>query len=77
MKTMTVTEFKAHALKAIADVSESRESLLVTKRGRPVVEVMPYTEKQAKAVPGKLAHLLAFEGDIVSPLGEEMWEAAR
>lgn len=77
MKTMTVTEFKAHALQAIAEVSDSREPLLLTRRGRPVVEVSPYREHQLRSQPGRLAHRLIFEKDIVSPLGADMWEAAR
>ena len=76
MKTMTVTHFKAHALRAIAEVSGSRESLVVTKRGRAVVEVVPYREQAAEAKPGKLADLFVFEDDIVSPLGADLWEAA-
>jgi hypothetical protein len=27
--------------------------------------------------PGKLANYLVFEKDIVSPLGEEMWDACK
>jgi prevent-host-death family protein len=77
MKTMTVTEFKAHALSSISNVCESQEPLVVTKRGHPIVEVVPYRETEAKAVPGKLAHMLAFENDIVTPLGAGSWEAAR
>lgn len=77
MNTMTITYFKAHALRAIADVSGSREPLVVTKRGRPVVEVVPYREFAVDAKPGRLAHLLDFEDDIVSPLGAGLWEAAQ
>ena len=75
MKEMSITEFKTHALQVIGEVAECRESVLVTKRGKPVAEVIPYTE--AKPVAGRLAETLVFETDIVSPLGEEMWEATR
>jgi prevent-host-death family protein len=77
VKTMTITHFKAHALRAISDVSGSQEPLVVTKRGRPVVEVVPYRAPAAEALPGKLADMLVFEGDIVSPLGARLWEAAQ
>ncbi len=76
MKSMTVTEFKAQALKAISEVSDSREKLVVTKRGTPVVQVVPYCVELADAVPGKLSHMFDFEEDIVSPLGAEMWNSA-
>ena len=77
MKTMTVTEFKSHALKAIAEVSNSREALVVTKRGAPVVQVVPYCGEVVESVPGKLTHMFEFEEDIVSPLGAEMWNSAQ
>jgi prevent-host-death family protein len=75
MKTMTVTEFKARALKAIAEVSDSREPIVVTKRGKPVVQVVPYCDNLEEAAPGKLSHMFDFEEDIVSPLGAEMWNS--
>lgn len=73
MKTMAITDFKAQALQVIGEVAESKESVVVTKRGKPVAEVVPFTEK--KPVPGKLSTALVFEGDIVSPLGDEIWDA--
>lgn len=76
MKTMTVTEFKSQALKAIAEVSDSREILVITKRGALVVQVVPYCGGVLEAVPGRLTHMLAYEDDIVSPLGAEMWSSA-
>lgn len=77
MKTMTVTEFKAHALAILAKISETQEPLILTKRGVPVAEVVPYRVKGTHPEPGLLAEMFSFEKDIVSPLGEDMWEAAR
>lgn len=42
MKTMPVTDFKAHALKVLGEVAETRESVLVTKRGKPLAEIVPF-----------------------------------
>ena len=75
MKTMAITEFKAHALQVLGEVAETREPVLVTKRGKPLAEIIPFAEK--KPSPGKLADTLVFENDIVSPLGEEDWHACR
>ena len=75
MKTMTITDFKAHALQVIGEVAETKQRVVVTKRGKPVAEVAPFTEK--KPAPGKLADALVFEGDILSPLGEEIWNACK
>ena len=76
MKSMAVSQFKAHALRVLDEIARSGESVLITKRGKPLARVVPPTE-EGKGKPGKLAHTLVFEDDIVSPLGADMWEAAR
>lgn len=75
MKTMAITEFKSHALQVLADIAARKETVLVTKRGKPIAEVVPYTE--AAPVPGQLSEALVFEKDIVTPLGEDMWGACK
>lgn len=76
MKSMAVSQFKAHALRVLDEIARSGESVLITKRGKPLARVVPFAEED-RSKPGKLARTLVFEDDIVSPLGEEMWEAAR
>lgn len=75
MKTMAITDFKSHALQVLDDVATRKERVIVTKRGKPLAEVVPYTEADPTA--GALADALVFEEDIVTPLGEEMWAACR
>ncbi len=75
MKTMAITEFKMHALQVIGEVAETKESVVVTKRGKPLAEIVPFAEKTP--VPGQLADALVFEKDIVSPLGATEWDAAQ
>ena len=77
MDTMTVTQFKARALEVLKRVDEEQEGVLLTKRGRPIAQVVPYREPGAEATAGRLAHLLTFEGDVLSPLGDDLWESAR
>ncbi len=76
MKSMAISEFKAHALRVLDEVARTGEGVVITKRGTPLVRVDPLTE-QGKGEPGKLADAWVFEDDIVSPLGEEMWGAAQ
>jgi prevent-host-death family protein len=40
-KEITATQFKARCLRLLDEVAESGETLVVTKRGRPVVRVEP------------------------------------
>lgn len=75
MRTLAITDFKAHALQVLAKIAETRESVVVTKRGKPVAEVIPFSPDVPR--PGKLADALVFENDILSPLGEDMWDACK
>ena len=77
MKTMAVSLFKAHALQAVGRVARLQERILITKRGKPLAQVVPYQPASRKPVPGRLSEALVFEKDIVSPLGSELWEAGR
>ena len=77
MRTMAISEFKAHALKVLNEVAESQETLIITKRGRPLVQVVPHRKPEMKPSPGKLADAFVFEKDIITPLGEASWEACQ
>ena len=77
MKTMAISEFKAHALQVLGQVARTKESVVVTKRGQPLAEVIPLRNSDETPVPGKLAETLVFEKDIVSPIGESIWSACR
>jgi prevent-host-death family protein len=75
MKTMAISEFKAHALKVLDDVAKSQETIVITKRGKPIAQVGPHRKSEMKPIPGKLAHAFVFEKDIITPLGKGLWEA--
>lgn len=75
--TLSVTEFKAHALEGFKAVSTKNQTLIVTKWGKPIARVVPYQEKSKSASTGRLAHLLVEEHDVISPLGAELWSASK
>ena len=77
MRTMAISEFKAHALKILDEVAKSQETIIITKRGQPLAQVVPYRKSGMKPTPGKLADAFVFEKDIITPLGEDMWEACQ
>jgi len=68
MKTMAISKFKAYALKVLNEVSKSQETVVITKRGKPIAQVVPYRKSGMKPTPGKLAHAFVFEKDIITPL---------
>ena len=77
MKTMAVSEFKAHALQVLGDVDLTHEPVLITKRGKPLAKVIPIShEEEKKPLLGRLAGSIIGEGDIISPIDAE-WNACQ
>jgi antitoxin (DNA-binding transcriptional repressor) of toxin-antitoxin stability system len=70
MTTVAIIEFNAHYLQLFSLVARTKEPVVVTKLGKPLVEVIPFQHSDESPVPGKLSETLVFEKDIVSPLGE-------
>ena len=77
MKTMGISKFKSHALKILDQVAKTQEIIVITKRGKPLAQITPYRNSEINHKPGKLSDALVFEKDIISPLGEEMWDACQ
>lgn len=69
MKTFSVSQFKAHALGILDAVAQTGESVVVTKRGKPLTRVIPYAEPAREMRPGRLAGTLLFEKDLAEPPG--------
>ena len=53
----------------MGQVAKTRESVVVTKRGKPLAEVIPFSTTRPAA--GKLSEALVFEKDIVAPLTKD------
>ena len=77
MKTIAISKFKTHALKMLDQVAKTQENIIITKRGKPLAVITPYRNPDTNPRPGILAETLVFEKDIISPLGEETWEACK
>ena len=77
MKTIAITKFKTHSLKIIDQVAKTQENIVITKRGKPLAVITPYRNPDTNPRPVILAETLVFEKDIISPLGEETWEACK
>ncbi len=77
MKTMAAAEFKARCLKVMDDVRATRESVIITKKGRPVAKLVP-AETRPHDVLGCLAVILEVVGDIEAPVAEpKEWKVLR
>jgi prevent-host-death family protein len=74
METLSVSEFKAKCLSVLQDVNKQKKRVIITKRGKPIAEVIPH-ESEDKEVP--LEDTVVFMGDIISPVAEEDWEVLK
>jgi len=73
MKTMSAAEFKAKCLDVLDQVSVSGHGVVVTKRGRPVAQVVPLVSKPQKLV-GAMRGEITVTGDIIGPAASK-WES--
>ncbi|MGH9680404.1 MAG: type II toxin-antitoxin system Phd/YefM family antitoxin [Candidatus Acidiferrales bacterium] len=67
MRQMRASTFKARCLKVMNDVQATGEPVIVTKRGKPVVKVIP-AEPEKVDILGFLAGQFKVVGDIESPV---------
>ena len=74
LKTVPATEFKEHCLALLEEVRQTRQSLLVTRHGKPVAEISPYVVRDPDSV-NPLKGSILYQGDLVAPI-DERWDSA-
>jgi prevent-host-death family protein len=67
MKQMRASAFKAQCLKVMNDIQATGEPVIVTKRGKPVVKVIPIKPANDDIF-GFMADKFDIVGDIESPV---------
>jgi len=73
MKKMGAGAFKANCLAVMDEVQAKRESVIITKRGRPVAKLVP-VDAQTDDLFDSFRGKVTIVGDIVSPaLTLEEW----
>ncbi len=70
--TVPAGEFKAKCLQLMDRVKRTHQSLVITKRGKPVAKLVPLDEEPQKIF-GVMHGTATIAGDIVEPLDDE-WE---
>ena len=77
MSEMGAADFKAHCLRVMEKVRRTRRSVTITKRGVPVVKLVP-ADPPKRFVLGALAGKFTSVGDIVGPIfSPKAWEETR
>jgi prevent-host-death family protein len=72
--TIAAGEFKAKCLKLLDQVAAERQTLIITKHGKPVAQLVP--APVGKNIIGAMRGSVLWEGDIISPIDVE-WEAMK
>jgi antitoxin (DNA-binding transcriptional repressor) of toxin-antitoxin stability system len=69
---MAVGKFKAECLREIENIQQTGEPLIVTKRGKPIVKIIPIFEEEQGSFFGCMKNTFSIEGDIMAPI-EDHW----
>jgi prevent-host-death family protein len=76
MKRIPAGEFKARCLTLMEQVRNTREAVLITKRGKPVAKLVPAARVKDDFI-GSLKGVFRIVGDIESPaVPPEDWESS-
>jgi prevent-host-death family protein len=76
-KAISASEFKSKCLQLIDNVKRTRRPITITKRGKPVVKLVPM-EKETDEWFGRLKGQMEIVGDIESPIDPaDEWESSR
>ena len=75
-KTVKASEFKAKCLALMDEVQRTGRSVVITKRGEPVAELVPHRSASRSPLFGIWKGKVEVTGDIISPIDVE-WEALK
>ena len=79
VEEIAVSNFKATCLSVLERVRVTRKPILVTRFGKPIAQLIPYSVPERRVIwLGALAGSARVVGDIVSPTADERdWAALR
>ncbi len=77
MTLIEASEFKAKCLALMDEVARTGETIVITKNGKPIAELHPHRKPRAKSLIGLHKGQGKIKGDIISPIGAELWNALK
>jgi PHD/YefM family antitoxin component YafN of YafNO toxin-antitoxin module len=78
MRTMSATEFKAKCLAVIDEIRTTGDSVVVTRRGMPLVELVRYVDSAYAYSRHTLRGTARFVGNCLGPVvAPEIWNGMR
>jgi prevent-host-death family protein len=73
-KRVSMSKLKAHCSELVERVKKRREAVVITRRGRPVAELVPLAEEPASLF-GFAKGAITVKGDLIAPMDAE-WDAS-
>ena len=73
MRSIPISQFKAHCLELVREVQRTGDSIILTNRGEPAAVVSPPSATKKPYQLGLFVGTAKVVGDIVSPRPED-WE---
>lgn len=78
MRTIAAGKFKANCLALMDEVQKKRQPILITKRGKPVAQLVPAKQEAKEDFFGSWKGKLKTTGDIIRPAFDlDEWEMER
>lgn len=78
MKQIAISEFKAKCLAILDQVQKTKRPVRITRRGKPIAEVVPPSPESRKDIFGFMRGSVEILGDIIEPAGDpDDWEVLR
>ena len=74
--TVSKSRFKARALELFRQVERTRQPIVITDRGTPVLKLVPYREDPRQALRALRDTVVKYQAPT-EPVGEDDWESAR
>ena len=68
MREIEIFEFRTNCVSCLEEVSKTKTALRVTRRGKPLVDVIPAPVEEERSWIGSMTGTLKITSDIVSPV---------
>jgi prevent-host-death family protein len=75
-QVISKSQFKPRALEYFRQVEQTREEIIITDHGKPVLRLVPYAGDPAAALAALRGTVLRYD-DPTEPVALEDWEALR
>jgi prevent-host-death family protein len=75
-RAIKASEFEAQCLALIDEVAKTGDTLIITKDGKPLAELVPHKNEKRPSPLGIWKGKVEITGDIVSPVDVE-WDAMK